>query len=238
MYVIAFQLFKNGLKMGYYVDLKKMSIDKYRNTLKSTNLLPSWKILALNIDKNLEAIKQQNIHNLNELLEALKTKNKLQEFSTKSGLSVEYLTVLRRVVNGYLPKPNRIMDFPGIAESVVNSLKSIGIKNTLNLYNKVLTPKQRTDLSNQTGIPQEEINELTRLCDISRVKWVNHTFAFVLFKSGYRSAEEIANADYKEMYENIKKLNSEQHIYKGNIGVNDMKRCVDAAKGLEFEIAY
>jgi hypothetical protein len=33
-------------------------------------------------------------------------------------------------------------------------------------------------------------------------------------------------------------LNAERKIYKGNIGVNDMKRCVEAAKGLDFEIEY
>jgi len=203
--------------MGYYRDLKKISIKKYKRILNKMDLLPSWSILENDIDKNLDLIKKQNIHNLEELVMVLKTKNKLEDFSLKSGLSIQYLNVLRRVVNGYRPKPNRIIDFPNINENVVKGLATIGIKNTLQLYDKVLVSKQRKELSKQTGVPLKQITELTRLTDLSRIKWVNHTFAHVLLESGYRSAQEVANANYEEMYERIRKLNAERNFYKGNM---------------------
>ena len=86
--------------MGYYIDLKSMSIDKYKEVLKTTELIPSWKVLGENIDKNLDIIKNQHIENLDELLSALKDKDKIQEFSKQSGLPANYLEVLKRIVNG------------------------------------------------------------------------------------------------------------------------------------------
>ena len=222
--------------MGYYIDLGAISIQQYKGMLKTADLLPSWKILENDVDTNLDKIKKQGIQNLNDLLAALKTKTKIQEFANKAGLSIEYLTVLRRVVNGYRPKPNRFIDFPEIDVQVVENLAKLGIKNTFHLYPHILTAQKRLELAKRSGISESKINRLARLTDLSRVKWVNHTFAYVLFEAGYRSAEEVANADYQEMYLRIKKLNAERKIYKGQIGEKDMLRCVDAAKALTFEV--
>lgn len=201
-------------------------------------MIPSWKILQKNVDENLDLIKEQHIHNLDELQKALKDKGKLQEFSKQSGLQEDYLSVLRRMVNGYHPKPNRIKDFPGVSEDIVLKLEALGIKNTLKLYEEILTPEKRNELSAKTGISKEEIARLAKLTDLSRIRWVNHTFAYILTEAGYDTAEAVANADYPELYETVKQLNKEREIFKGNIGANDMKLCIEAARGLNFEIEY
>ena len=46
--------------MGYYIDLKSISIDNYKEILKTTELIPSWKVLEEDIDKNLDIIKKYN----------------------------------------------------------------------------------------------------------------------------------------------------------------------------------
>ena len=224
--------------MGYYIDLQSISIDNYKGTLKTATMIPSWKILKKNIDKNLDLIKEQGIHNLGELQKALKNKGAVHEFSKQSGLREDYLTILRRVVNGYHPKPNRIKDFPGINEDVILKLEALGIKNTLRLYEEILTLEKRNELAAKTGISKEEIMKLTKLTDLSRIKWVNHTFAYVLMEAGYETAETVANADYQELYETVKQLNKEREIFKGHIGANDMKFCIEAAQSLNFEIEY
>lgn len=79
---------------------------------------------------------------------------------------------------------------------------------------------------------------ITRATDLSRIKWVGHTFAYVLLKTGYDTAEKVANADYKELYLTIKQLNKEQTIYNGYIGEHDMKLCIEAAAILDFDVEY
>jgi len=224
--------------MGYYIDLKCISIDKYRGVLKKSEFIPSWKVLEKDIDKNLDLVKKQNINNLDELLIALKDKNKIHDFSKQSGLPENYLAVLKRVVNGYRQKPNRVKDFSCIAEDVAGKLEILGLKNTLKLYEKILTNENRNELSQKTGISKDEIMKLTKLTDLSRIRWVNHTFAYVLLESGYDTVEKVANADYKELYETVKQLNKEREIYNAHIGERDMKMIIESARELDIEVEY
>lgn len=224
--------------MGYYIDLKNISIDDYKNILKTTELIPSWKILEKDINKNLDTIKNHHIKNLDELLMALKDKARILELSKQSGLAENYLSVLKRVVNGYRQKPNRIKDFTCIDEDVVVRLEKEKIKNTLKLYEEILTNETRNELSKKTGISKSEIMKLTKLTDLSRIRWVNHTFAYVLLESGYDTAEKVANADYIKLYETVKQLNKKREIYNANIGERDMKMIIESAQGLDFEIEY
>lgn len=224
--------------MGYYIDLKNISIDKYKEILKSAVLIPSWSVIERDIDKNFDIIKNHKVSNLDELLLALKDKEKIHEFSKQTGLQEDYLVILKRVVNGYRQKPNAIKDFTCITEDTVVKLEKAGIKDTLRLYDNILTDKRREALSNETGISKDEMLKLAKLTDLSRIRWVNHTFAYVLLEAGYDSAEKVANADCQELYYAVKKLNEERKIYNAHIGVRDMKMVVEAAKELKFEIEY
>jgi hypothetical protein len=224
--------------MGYYIDLENISIDNYKEILKSADLLPSRMILKDNLDINFDLIKKQTVKNLDELLKILKNKQKLQDFSKQSNLNENYLTILVREIKSYRPKPNKIKDFPSITDDVILKFENIGIKNTLQLFDKVLTPKSRIEISKQSGIDENEVLKITKLTDLSRIRWVNHTFAYVLFEAKYDTVEKVANADYTELYETIKQLNNERKIYKAHIGLHDMKLCVEAAKDVSFDIEY
>lgn len=224
--------------MGYYINLEAISIDKYKEILRKADLIPSWMVLKENINENMEIIKKQNIGNIGELKEAIKNKDKVQAFSKKTGLPENYVTVLRRVVNGYHPKPNKIKDFNFIDDDVVLSLEKLGLKNTLQLYDRIINAKKRHELAEESGVSKHEIERLARLADLSRIKWVNHTFAYVLLEAGYDTAEKVANADSQTLYEAVKQLNEDRKIYNAHIGAHDMKLVIEAAKWLSFEIEY
>ena len=224
--------------MGYYIDLENISIDNYKEILKSADLLPSRMILKSSIDYNFDLIKKQNVRNIDELMKMLKNKRKLQDFSKQSGLNEDYLTILIREIKSYRQNPNKIKNFPGIADDVILKFENIGIKNTLQLFDKVLTSKSRLEISKQTGIDENEVLKITKLTDLSRIRWVNHTFAYVLFEAKYDTVEKVANADYKDLYETVKRLNEDRKIYKGHIGLHDMKLCVEAAKDVSLKIEY
>lgn len=224
--------------MGYYIDIENISIDKYRDIIKSTDLLPGRMILKDNIDTNFNLIKNQSINSVGELLKVLKDKKKINEFSVNSGLDENYLTILIREIKSYRQKPNKISDFPNIPDDVTLKLENTGINNTLQLFDKILSPKRRLEISKQIEVSENEILKLAKLTDLSRIRWVNHTFAFVLFEVGYDTVEKVANADYYALYEAVKQLNNERKIFKGHIGVHDMKLCVDAAKDISLEIEY
>lgn len=224
--------------MGYYVNLKSISIDEYKEILKSTEFIPSWKIIEEDIDDNLDAIKNQNLKNLDELLITLKNKKKIIKLSEKTGLSEKYLQVLRRMINGYRQKPNRLKDFSHVDKDAIEKLEEHGIKNTLELYEMILTVDKREALSENTGIDKNDILKLTKLTDLSRIRWVNHTFAYILVESGYDTVEKVAKADYKKLYQMLKLINKERKIYKAHIGERDIKMVIEFAQELDIEIEY
>ncbi|MCP5062961.1 MAG: DUF4332 domain-containing protein [Ignavibacteriae bacterium] len=224
--------------MGYYIDLKSISINKYKEILKAANLIPSRMILKENINKNLDSINTHHILNIDELQKALKDKGKISDLSKQFDIPERYLEVLRAEINGYLQKPNRIKDFTCIDEEITQKLETLGLKDTLKLYDEILNYEKRNELSSKTGISEKEILKLTKLTDLSRIRWVNHTFAYVLLEAGYDTVEKVAKADYQKLYETVKQLNKEREIYKAHIGANDMKLCIESAKGLDFEIEY
>lgn len=221
--------------MSYYRDLKVISIESFKDILQSMEMIPSWMILKEHINQKMDSITQQGVSNLDELVTVLKTKKKVEAFSDISGIEVDYLTILRRMVNGYLPKPNKFSDSPLFSQDLLNKLP---YKTTKSLYGLIITEKQRKDLSLETDIAVDDILLLSKYTDVSRIRWVNHTFATVLILTGYDRVEIIAVSDYSTLYETIKSWNDKENYYKAVISKNDMKRLVTFSQTLDFDIQY
>lgn len=221
--------------MSYYRDLKVISIESFKDILQSMEMIPSWMILKEHINQKMDSITQQGVSNLDELVTVLKTKKKVEAFSEISGIEVDYLTILRRIVNGYLPKPNKFSDSPLFSQDLLNKLP---YKTTKALYDLIITEKQRKDLSLETDIAVDDILLLSKYTDVSRIRWVNHTFATVLILTGYDRVEIIAVSDYSTLYETIKSWNDKENYYKAVISKNDMKRLVTFSQTLDFDIQY
>ena len=224
--------------MGYYINLSSISIDCYKAKLESSDMLPSRLILKDKLDERFSYFKSIGISNVQELQQILKKKEKLSELSKVNFLPGDYLAILLRELNSIQPKPNKINEFIGISPDTVSKLEKIGIKDTFGLFDKIITPKSRKELSNKSGITDLEIMELTKLTDLSRIKWVGAMFARVLFESGFDTVEKVSKANHEDLYKRITQLNKERNLYKGNIGVNDMKLCVNAAKEVPLDIEY
>ncbi|MBI9098575.1 MAG: DUF4332 domain-containing protein [Spirochaetaceae bacterium] len=224
--------------MSYYIDLKSISLEDLENILFSADLIKSRMILKGNIHDNFQKLITLGIRDTEDLFNILKNKTKLLKLSGESGISVEYLTILIRELKGSRQPPNKIRDFPGLQENLCNALEKQGIKNTQQLYDKVLSPSARSELAELTSLDETTILYLTRLSDLSRIRWVNHTFAYMLLEAGYESAREVAEADIVVMHEKVNRINKEKGFYRGQIGLHDMKLTVDASQFFEQDIVY
>ena len=208
---------------GYYIDLNTFRLTKLKWLLENTRALPSQQILQVNLDERFDCLEAHGIQNLGQLQKALKTKKDVSSFAERTGLLVEYLTVLRREVNGYQPKPINLKDFPRVNLEVIEKLRQVGIKNTIHLFPWVLTPKTRRKFATQHLIEYQDILELTKLTDVARMKWVGPKFARLLIESPYDSVERVRNANFKELYQSLVRINTEGEYYKGNFGLDDME---------------
>jgi hypothetical protein len=224
--------------MGYYIDLSKIKIDEYKTKLESAYLPPSRMMLKEKLDERFGYFENIGIRNVKELIQLLKKKNKFAELQKVDCLSGDYLTILLRELNSTLPKPNKIKDFSGISNDTVVRLEKNGIKDTVKLFDRVLNAKSRKELAEITGVSEIEILELTKLTDLSRIKWVGVTFARMLYELGIDTVKKASKADPEKLHASINQLNKEKSIYKGQIGLNDMKIFVNAAKEIPLEIEY
>lgn len=224
--------------MGYYIDLEKTQIETYGEKLKKAYLPPSRIILRESTDEIFAYFKSIGISNVKDLIVLLKKKDSISELQKTDLLTEEYLKILLRELNSILPKPNKIKEFQGLSVDLTEALAKIGVNNTLKLYDKVLTEKARKELAKKINIPYEQIVELTKLTDLSRIKWVGVSFAKMLYHLGIDSVEKASKANAEELHKQINQLNKEQGFYKANIGINDIRIFVEAAKEVPIEIQY
>ena len=224
--------------MGYYIDLEKVSIDYYRIKLESAYLPPSRLILKDNLDERFGYFKRIGIKNIKELILLLKKKNSFAELSKIEYFPTEYLTILLRELNSTLPKPNKISDFLGIEKETISNLEKAGITNTEKLYDKVMKKSDRQKLADSTGINHQDILKLTKLADLSRIKWVGVTYAELLYNLGADTVEKVSKSDPIDLHARINRMIKEKNIFKGAIGLNDVNILIESANELTLDIEY
>src|SRR5574344_981528 len=224
--------------MGYYIDLEKISIDDYREKLESAYLPPSRLILKDKLDERFGYFKSIGIKNVKGLIQVLKKKDKLAELSMVDCFSGDYLTILLRELNSTLQKPNKISDFIDIKKNTIDRLEKIGITNTEKLYARVGEKSDGQKLADSTGIEYQDILKLTKLSDLSRIKWVGVTYAQMLYDLGVDTVEKVSESDPIDLHTKINRMIKEKNIFKGAIGLNDVKILIESASELPIEIEY
>jgi hypothetical protein len=218
----------------YHIDLKKYRLQDFKYNLQSRELVPSRRVLKINLDEKFQILAENGITNQKELIDTLKTKQKREQFATKTGLTVEYLTLLNREAKSYLPNPVRLDKVPGVASEHCQKLESLGIKNSRHLINAAANKADREQLSQTTGIPIEPLAELAGLSDLARVYGVGPVFARLIYDVGVKSLREFVRftaKDFIEIYE-------EQTSKKADFGLSEIEFSLELAKELEIIVEF
>lgn len=224
--------------MGYYIDLERISIDDYQKKLESAYLPPSRQILKENLDERFKYFKSIGIENVIQLLQFLKKKDKFKELSNISCFTEDYLAILLRELKSMLPKPNKIDDFTIISKEIVARLEKVGIKNSEKLFYKVKTKLDRKELAKLIQIKEEEVLLLTKLSDLSRIKWVGAMYAQILYSLKVDTVEKVSKSNPIDLHKRINQMIKEKGIFKGQIGLNDVNILVETANEVPLEIEY
>lgn len=224
--------------MAYYPDLEKISLDEYKSKLAIAWLPPSRRLLKERLDERFAHFESAGISNVRALIQFLRKKEHVAQLARIECLQGDYLTILLRELNSLHPKPNKLADFRGISAEVIEKLERVGINNTEKLYERVRTKADRKHLADKTGLSLPDVETLTRLTDLSRIKWAGATFARMLYDLGVDTAARVAQSDPVELHNIINLLNQQQAHYKGQIGLNDIRIFVEAAREVPIDIEY
>lgn len=213
--------------MNYYIDEEEFTLNLLQERLENTDLIPSHEALLADLTKNMFIFKSVGITSVGQLRNQLKSPKTLQSLGDDSGLEVGYLSLLRRVINGFFPKPKKLKEFSWLDEFIVSQLHQAGIKNTRQLFEAMYSDALK--LADATNLDIADLNKLLILADLCRIQWVSPIFARTLAESGYVNAQSIAQANPQDIYKNITELNQKENLYKGKVGLRDINRLVEAA---------
>jgi len=220
------------MKDKYHIDLENFSLVDFKKSLESRELIPSRVSLKIGLDERFSLLADHGIINLQELLDALKTKLKIEAFSESTGLTVDYLTLLRREANSYLPNPIRLDKYPGIPSFFIERLKAAGLTHSRHMFNQGKDKRERENLSKQTNVPLEILDELVGLSDLSRAYGVGPVFARLIYDVGIKSIREfiaLEAEDFIRIYEKKKQK-------KADFGINEIQFSLDLARELAIGV--
>ena len=226
------------MKEVYSISLETISLDDYKQTLEKATLLPGRLILKNNLDSNFKALHKQNIANLQELLDVIKTDTKRECISKQTGVGEEYLKILRREISGFISKPIDLSAFPEIDNKIVLRLAKIGIKTSKALFTKGVLKSDRQMLSEISGVSYDSILELTKLSDLGRVNGVGPIFARMLYETGCDTITKLSKAKENDLFEKLQSINQERNYTKAKFTTKDMIWCINFARKLPHSIVY
>ncbi len=214
---------------NYWVDLKKFPLKKFQESLKKRDMIPSRLILKDNIDKRCGILKSNGVENLWDISDLLKTKPKIEEFSNKTGLSVDYLTILKREVNSFRSGSVQLKKFPGIDENCIEKLSQQKINNSKQLFNKTFEKNDRIKLAETAGIPIKKLDEIISLSDLVRAYGVGPHFARIIFDIGITSISDFI----KHKGEYFIKIYEDKTSKKADFSAAEIDFSIDIAKELK-----
>ncbi len=200
--------------MNYTIDLARIPITEYRDLLKSQNLLPGRRLLRQDIDAHFDAFASCGMKTAEELKKELSSPKKLATLAARSGISEEYLTLLKRELGSLDQRPVALSSFPDTDNALIETLSARGIKTSKDVF--------------ESGMSENA--ELFCMCDLVRINGVGPAAAKAFFEAGYCCVSDIAEADAAEMLKKISSVNSIKRYYKANLGEKDMAFCIEAAK--------
>ncbi len=216
------------MKEHYYIDLEQYSLHKFKSSIQNRDMIPSRVILKENIEERFEILTSHGIRNLKVLIDTLKTKQKIDLFSTKANLSIDYLTILKREASSYHPNPIKLDRFPGIDPNDTEILEDLGIRNTKQIFEKVIIQGEMKQLSQLSGISIKKLNEFTSLADLARLYGVGPVFARIIYDIGINSVKTFM--EYKA--EELIAIYEDKTGKKADFGVKDINFSIELANEL------
>jgi hypothetical protein len=217
------------MSQRYQIDLARYSLQRFKRSLQARELIPSRVSLKDDLEGRFTILEAHGIANLQELVDRLKTKQKIERFSQETGLSIPYLTLLSREARSYLAKPIRLDKFSGIPAEYLERLAGEGIRNTKQLFLEAQDEGARERLATASGIPQDALDELVGLSDLSRIYGVGPVFARMIYDAGIRSVRAFVGytaEDFIRIYE-------ERTQKKADFGVGEIQFSLELAQELD-----
>jgi hypothetical protein len=215
--------------LAYHIDDAGITLDDLRKRIEATDLIPSRVPLLDGIDATFSALAAHGLMTLAQLRNELGSAKRLGALAQDAGVDAQYLTLLRREIESYFPRPAALGAFDWLPRDEIAKLEKGGVRDTAALRARTESAQDRFQLVETTGVDAAVLGSLAQLADLMRVQWVSPTTARVLVEARYGSASKVAAADAADLCDRIARANQGGRFFKGRIGLRDVSRLVRAA---------
>ena len=209
--------------MRYCFDAETISLTALKERIMSTDLVPSREPIKTGLDDVLAKLTGQGIQNLAMLRKELKDNKRLFAIADQTGIDKDYLALLRREVESYIPRAINLAEFDWIPTEEIAKLEASGNKTTADLF-------ENPEKARAAGVPAEQMEHLLKCADLTRIQWVSPLTARMLLTVGYDTPASVAGAVPEKLDKGMQTVNTENAWFKGRIGLRDIKRLIDAAR--------
>jgi hypothetical protein len=218
------------MSSGYFLNASEFPIEKFKQNILNKVLLPGRLALRLNIDQNFDILISNGINSLGDLSDALKTKTKIAKFAIKTGFDIDYLTLLRREANSYLPLPVKLSEFGVMDLKTSFQLDLMGIVNSKQFFDEFHMKAHRQQLADESRLNLDGLTALVQLCDLVRITGVGTIFAKLIFDAGYQSVSEFISYDSTIILEKLYETNNQNLHTRVKFTLSDIEYCIEYAK--------
>src|SRR5512133_1979483 len=114
--------------MAYHLDAEKIKLGDLQKRIEATDLVPSRASILEGLGTKMKSLEKQGITTLADLRNELKTSKRLETLAKSTGIETDYLTLLRREIEGRFPKPPPLKDFDWLPKSEIAKLERDSIR--------------------------------------------------------------------------------------------------------------
>ena len=131
-----------------------------------------------------------------------------------------------------------IEDIDGIGAVMGEKSRSAGVKDTDSLLQNALTPKQRKELAEKTGLSEARILKFANMADLYRISGVGSEYSGLLEAAGVDSVPELAKRNAANLAQAMATVNQEKKLTRQVPTEAAVTKWIGQAKGLPRMIEH
>jgi predicted flap endonuclease-1-like 5' DNA nuclease len=133
---------------------------------------------------------------------------------------------------------HKIEDIEGIGAVMGEKFRSAGVKDTDSLLQNALTPKQRKQLAEKTGLSEARILKFANMADLYRISGVGSEYSELLEAAGVDTVPELAKRNAANLTHAMATVNQEKKLTRQVPTESEVTKWIEQAKGLSRMLEY
>lgn len=133
---------------------------------------------------------------------------------------------------------HKIEDIEGIGAVMGEKFRSAGVKDTDSLLQNALTPKQRKELAEKTGLSEARILKFANMVDLYRISGVGSEYSELLEAAGVDTVPELAQRNAAKLVQAMTAVNQEKKLTRQVPTESEVTRWIEQAKTLPRMIEH